>query len=511
MSSEYEYEWRSGAEIDDALLAECSRLFTEHYGTWGPGAHKPGRPISLTPKLLRPFLPEEDGWAILARFRGELVGHAFGVRARVSGGEVVDWVTQLVTHKQHRRLGVAKNMLLTFWGFSNHLAWGLVTSNPYTVRALERITHRRCEPATIAKHLDLIRDIGARIGYVRGAEVSVDESRSVIDTKFHIDLATLPNKLKSASERAPWVLGQICEGEEWLAFTFRDQATMALEPAELQRMLDQSDRTVRKAYARMDLGPMHAWMKHTVPEVDFAAATLGLGEGSRVLDIGCGKGRHSLALARRGCEVVGVDFVEKFIEEARRDAEASGVAGTHFVHGDAREENLGEGSFDAAICLYDAVGTYADQRRNQQLVDSIRRHLKPGGRALVSVLNMEVTKLLGGRRGSVEDDPGLLLDLPASKVMQNSGQIFDPKYFMLDEETGIVYRREQFEGDGEPPGEYIVRDRRYTQEDIHAMCAHAGFTLLWTRPVALGKWDKSLDSATDERAKELLFLVERPR
>lgn len=510
MNHEYEYEWRSGADVDDTLLAACSRLFSEQYGVWGPQGPKPGQPITLHPKRLRAFLPD-DGWAILARHQGDLVGHAFGLRAKIDGVHVVDWVTQLVVHKQHRRRGVAKDMLLTFWGFSNHLGWGLVTSNPYTVRALERITHRRCDPATIAKHLGHIRSIGERIEYVRSATATVDDTQSIIDTQFHIDLTTLEDKLANAASEVPWVLGHIREGQEWLAFTFRDQETMPLKPQELRHMLDHSDRTVRQAYARMDLGPMHAWMKHTGPEVDFALHTLGLSEGSRVLDIGCAKGRHAHALAKHGCEVVGIDFVEGFVDTARRGAESAGLTSARFVADDARTADLGEGSFDAAICLYDVVGSYPEQEHNQQIVDSIRRHLKPGGRALVSVLNMELTKAIATRRGSVERQPNLLLDLPASTIMKESGQIFEPDFFMLDEETGIVYRREQFDHDAKPPGEYIVRDRRYTREDVREMCSRAGLDLLWTHPVALGKWHEPPLSPTDRRAKELLFLVERPR
>ncbi|WP_437644897.1 hypothetical protein [Sorangium sp. So ce362] len=108
----------------------------------------------------------------------------------------------------------------------------------------------------------------------------------------------------------------------------------------------------------------------------------------------------------------------------------------------------------------------------------------------------------------MEDNPRLLQELPPSRVMQQSGNIFKPELFHLDEEAGIVYRKEQFEGDGRPPGEYIVRDRRYTREDVAAMCGQAGLSLVWARPVALGMWEQEL-AADDPKAKEILFLVER--
>ena len=84
----------------------------------------------------------------------------------------------------------------------------------------------------------------------------------------------------------------------------------------------------------------------TVREVDVLVDVLGLTEGARVLDVGCGPGRHSHELARRGIEVVGIDVSETFVELARRDA----PEGAAFVHGDARTMAF-DAEFDAAISL----------------------------------------------------------------------------------------------------------------------------------------------------------------
>ncbi len=84
----------------------------------------------------------------------------------------------------------------------------------------------------------------------------------------------------------------------------------------------------------------------TVREVDVLVDVLGLTEGARVLDVGCGPGRHSHELARRGVEVVGIDVSETFVELARRDA----PEGAAFVHGDARTMAF-DAEFDAAISL----------------------------------------------------------------------------------------------------------------------------------------------------------------
>ena len=59
---------------------------------------------------------------------------------------------------------------------------------------------------------------------------------------------------------------------------------------------------------------------------------LGLAPGMRVLDVGCGPGRHAHALARAGVEVVGVDISERFIDLARQGPHRART----FVRGDAR-------------------------------------------------------------------------------------------------------------------------------------------------------------------------------
>src|SRR6266550_1823142 len=68
------------------------------------------------------------------------------------------------------------------------------------------------------------------------------------------------------------------------------------------------------------LGPAYlrnAFTKGTEQEVGFLVDALELGPGERVLDVGCGPGRHALALARRGIDVVGVDIAQRFIDIAR--------------------------------------------------------------------------------------------------------------------------------------------------------------------------------------------------
>jgi SAM-dependent methyltransferase len=89
----------------------------------------------------------------------------------------------------------------------------------------------------------------------------------------------------------------------------------------------------------------YSFTRGTEQEVAFLVETLGLAPGARVLDVGCGPGRHAAALARRGITVAGIDISEDFVRLA---ADAAPTAG--FVRADARRLPFAP-SFDAVISL----------------------------------------------------------------------------------------------------------------------------------------------------------------
>ncbi|HET9610263.1 MAG TPA: methyltransferase domain-containing protein, partial [Acidimicrobiales bacterium] len=64
----------------------------------------------------------------------------------------------------------------------------------------------------------------------------------------------------------------------------------------------------------------YSFTKGTAQEVAFLVDVLQLAPGMRVLDVGCGPGRHARALAGRGIEVVGVDISQRFVDLAAQDA-----------------------------------------------------------------------------------------------------------------------------------------------------------------------------------------------
>jgi len=125
----------------------------------------------------------------------------------------------------------------------------------------------------------------------------------------------------------------------------------------------------------------YSFTKGTEQEVAFLAGVLGLEAGQRVLDVGCGPGRHAHALARRGIEVVGVDLSPRFVELAR----AGAPAGATFECLDARRLPY-ESEFDAALSLCQgAFGLVPGE--DGDVLAGIARALRSGGRLALSAFS----------------------------------------------------------------------------------------------------------------------------
>jgi SAM-dependent methyltransferase len=104
-----------------------------------------------------------------------------------------------------------------------------------------------------------------------------------------------------------------------------------------------------------------------------------------VLDVGCGPGRHTLAFARRGLEVLGVDLSPDFVSLARQAAAAEGL-GARFEVGDVRELAYDAG-FDAAVCLcqggFGLLGGGDEPAALRRIVGALR----PGGRLALTAFS----------------------------------------------------------------------------------------------------------------------------
>ena len=142
---------------------------------------------------------------------------------------------------------------------------------------------------------------------------------------------------------------------------------------------------LRGAYWRPDTGRVQAFTRGTQQEIDFLWGQLDLAPGKRVLDVGCGPGRHALELARRGVAVVGVDASDDFVELARDAAERGGLD-ARFEVLDVRDLSY-DREFDAALCLCQGGFGLLGGRDEVDVFGRIVDAVKPDGSLAISAFH----------------------------------------------------------------------------------------------------------------------------
>ncbi len=210
----------------------------------------------------------------------------------------------------------------------------------------------------------------------------------------------------------------------------------------------------------------NVFTKNTKAEVDFLIEELNLANGSSILDIGCGTGRHSIELARRGYQVTGIDISSGMLAEAKKSAATAGVE-VEWVKADA-SRFISQTTFDAAICLcegaFGLLSTEDDPLDHElSILKNINRALGPRAKVIFTVIN----GLASVRKYSQED--------------VEKGK-FDPTTMTT------VYLMELETGGGKK--KLSVRERGFVPTELVLMFRQAGFDVENVWGGTAGKWGR---------------------
>ncbi len=193
--------------------------------------------------------------------------------------------------------------------------------------------------------------------------------------------------------------------------------------------------------------------------IDLIERMVGRNPVRRVLDVGCGSGRHSIAFARRGYgDVTGIDLSPTLLEEASDHARELDLS-IEFLQRDMRD--IPDRVFDLAINLFTSFGYFETDAENAEVIRNVASHLAPTGWFVIDFLNAEWV-----RRQLVSHD---------ERALPNGMHIQQTRWI----EDGRIEKRLLIRNATEAK-EYIESVRLFTLEDFERMFADAGLALRHT-------------------------------
>ena len=128
------------------------------------------------------------------------------------------------------------------------------------------------------------------------------------------------------------------------------------------------------------------FVQGTLGECDFIEQELECNKSLKILDVGCGTGRHSIELSRRGYTITGIDLSESQLASAKKKAEKFNLS-IDFQKHDARNLPFKE-EFDAAIMLCEGGFSLMEtDEMNFEILKNVTKALKNNGKLIFTTLN----------------------------------------------------------------------------------------------------------------------------
>jgi len=205
---------------------------------------------------------------------------------------------------------------------------------------------------------------------------------------------------------------------------------------------------------------------------------LKIAKNAKILDLACGKGRHSIFLNKLGYDVTGIDLSAESIEEARKMRSKN----LQFIEGDMRVAYK-ENYFDYIFNLFTSFGYFNDIEDNHAVVLAIAKGLKHRGVGVIDFFNAHLVRK----------------SLPEQKQVLIDDIVFQTNKFEADE---MVHKEIVFEEGNE---KYTFKEsvKLFGLEDFQLFLSKAGLKLV----DVFGSY--GLDSFDVEKSKRMILLFKK--
>jgi 2-polyprenyl-3-methyl-5-hydroxy-6-metoxy-1,4-benzoquinol methylase len=129
-----------------------------------------------------------------------------------------------------------------------------------------------------------------------------------------------------------------------------------------------------------------SFTKGTIGECDFLEKEFNFNKSLKILDVGCGTGRHSIELTKRGYNITGIDLSESQLKRAKEKAEINNLK-IDFIKHDARNLPF-EKEFDVAIMLCEGGFSLMEtDEMNFEILKNVKKSIKNKGKLIFTTLN----------------------------------------------------------------------------------------------------------------------------
>lgn len=208
--------------------------------------------------------------------------------------------------------------------------------------------------------------------------------------------------------------------------------------------------------------------------------TLPVKPHDRIIDIACGRGRHTLYLAAQGFQVTGIDLSPNSISFAQQEAKNRKLDAAFYVH-DMR--NKAQDKVDVVLNIFTSIGYFEDEADNIKAIQAFYNNLVDGGVAVIDFLHVSDVK-----KHWVTDE-----------VVNKGGIEFKLKRTFTD---NWIEKNISFSHEGKPYT-FVERVRALTIADFEQMCSKVGFHI----NKVFGNY--SLDPFDSETAERLILVLQK--